>query len=492
MYLMFSLLLISFTVAAQDEEAGEQARGFVLFGLSRLYDGAERVRGGVQQLLTGNQEILGGLVTLEQGLAGPISGGLTDMKTGIDNVMIPGLDDIRIGITGQVVPGLREMKSGIDGRVVPGLIELRDGLSDEMSPGLRKMRKGFTGTIIPGLGLIRGGLSNADPATPGVSQGLGSVIAYLGVADNAVTIVGGLTGIRNGLAGLVSPGLSSAITTIGAPTVPVAPSLTTSIQNDLEWAELHSTNPIAVQTAMEFAQPKLVAVSVGLTTARDAIDASMVPGLTLIITGIGVPVAPPFEGTTMIAVLQRMKGGIDGRMLPGLDAILEGLNDEVVPGLLEMRAGVNDKMIPGLNELIAGMQGDFSGGLGEMLHGFNRTEADHGQSGIVEGLTLIRGGLSSPVGEPGVSEGLGQVLGGIRGDVLGGVNQLQEGVAASVIPGLEEMHTGIQGELQPGFTTVSWLLLAIWLVSVLLFLAIGILIGRARRAKADAGHSTSL
>lgn len=46
-YLMFSLLLISFTVAAQDEEAGEQARGFVLFGLSRLYDGAERVRGGV-------------------------------------------------------------------------------------------------------------------------------------------------------------------------------------------------------------------------------------------------------------------------------------------------------------------------------------------------------------------------------------------------------------------------------------------------------------
>jgi len=60
------------------------------------------------------------------------------------------------------------------------------------------------------------------------------------------------------------------------------------------------------------------------------------------------------------------------------------------------------------------------------------------------------------------------------------------------MPGLEEMNEGIQGELQPGFSKVSVLLLLIWLVSLVVVLVVGILIGRGRKPKASAGQSASL
>jgi len=186
-------------VVAQAEADERPAQGFVLFGLSRLRDGTEKVRGGTVQLIDGNQRILGGLVALEEGLGGPIAGGVERMKTGIDDRMVPGLDAILAGITGRAVPGMTEMKAGvddkmvpglnealagIDGQILPGMRQVRHGLSDKVSPGVNALLVGFTRTkathgeigIIEGLTLIRHGLYNTAPGSPGVSQGLGLVL----------------------------------------------------------------------------------------------------------------------------------------------------------------------------------------------------------------------------------------------------------------------------------------------------------------------------
>lgn len=90
------------------------------------------------------------------------------------------------------------------------------------------------------------------------------------------------------------------------------------------------------------------------------------------------------------------------------------------------------------------------------------------------------------MGDPGISEGLSLVIDGIKGDVLGGMDQLQAGISGSVIPGFEEMNKGVKEELQPGFTKVSVLLLVIRLVSLVIFLAVGILSGRNRKGKISA------
>ncbi|NLA27289.1 MAG: hypothetical protein GX878_07840, partial [Firmicutes bacterium] len=69
--------------------------------------------------------------------------------------------------------------------------------------------------------------------------------------------------------------------------------------------------------------------------------------------------------------------------------------------------------------------------------------------------------------------------------------ELRGGIVEKIMPGLEQMGSGISGELQPGFTKVSMLLLIIWLVSLLIFLVVGLLIGRAGKAKASAGPGAS-
>ena len=200
-------------------------------------------------------------------------------------------------------------------------------------------------------------------------------------------------------------------------------------------------------------------------------------------------------------------------IIEGLTKIRVGLSREVSPGLKVMKKGIDGQMVPGLNQLAAGLSGDIAGGLvqirgglaeqvspglGDMLVGFNKTEAEIGESGIVEGLTKISHGLANPEftpnpgGDPGVSDGLGLVIDGIRTDVLGGVDELKSGITEKIMPGLEQMSTGISGELQPGFSKVSTLLLVIWLVSMVVLLVVGIFIGRGRKAKVSTDRSASM
>ncbi len=463
--LILSLVLFATVGAAED---GSPKKGFVLFGLSQLYDGTDQIGGGVGELLDGNQLLVDGLSTLGAALDDDIAGNLQTMKSGIDGQILPGLGSILGGISGQVVPGLRDIRAGLNDKMSPGLGQMITAIDGQMIPGLTDIHDGLKGQISPGLGLMLFKLTRTE------------------AEDGEKGAVEGLTGIYNGLVFLISPGLGNAIGTIGEiPGTPEQPEKNpesadfTSIQNDIAFA-LQAANKLSddqnkedIIKGLTVSQGKLVVVSERLATAKGAIDIQLAPGLGLILGDVN---------DDMIPGLKAMKGAIDGLMVPGLAAIRDGLKGQVVPGLKEMKGGMDGQMIPGLDKLLAG---------------FNRTEAATGESGVIEGLTKISHGLANPEfspnpgGDPGVSDGLGLVVGGIRTDVLGGIDELKGGITEKIIPGLEKMGSGITDELQPGFTKVSLLLLGIWAVTMIILLVVGILIGRSGKAKASAGRSAS-
>ena len=89
--LIVSLALFAAVGAAADDAP---KKGFVLFGLSQLYDGTGQIQGGVGELLDGNQQLVDGLDTLGTALDEDIAGNLQTMKTGIDGQILPGLSSI--------------------------------------------------------------------------------------------------------------------------------------------------------------------------------------------------------------------------------------------------------------------------------------------------------------------------------------------------------------------------------------------------------------
>lgn len=204
--LIAGLALLAVIGAAADD--GPQ-KGFVLFGLSRLYDGTEQISGGVGELLAGNEQLVEGLDTLGGALDEDIAGSLETMKGGVDEQILPGLGDIIAGISGKVVPGLGDMKTAIDGKMVPGLGEMQgaihfqiapglesacDGIEGRMSPGLDRMAGAIESQMIPGLGDIHGGLKEQ------ISPGLGEILA--GISGEMIP---GLTQIRYGLSMAAHP-----------------------------------------------------------------------------------------------------------------------------------------------------------------------------------------------------------------------------------------------------------------------------------------------
>lgn len=734
---------VALGAAAED---GTAKKGFVLFGLSALFDGTESIRGGVSELIGGNQQLVEGLDTLGAALDRDVAGNLDLMKSGVDQRMIPGLDAILYGLTDDAVPGMRKLKEGIDDKVVPGINMLHSGMKDELSPGLGKLIAGITrkDTSNPGLlqgltmlkqgiqfsigdgldkvihaferteaedgepGLLEGlykvryGLSGVgDPANPGVyevllmledgithvadptdpddtpglrqgltliqggaseiSGGLGTLIGELITANGLIEtqLKAGVEGQRDLLAGSVSPmlGTPGGTATNVSELVGIAMADISTMGTPANWWEdtLYQVNDIAPGAWHE---TDLLNKVVGTYIAINNLKAIRDPSLDMIagVDGSGnfimLPTKPHYpaiiggidyligeigevdsegnpvitfdaEGNpdTALGALAYMKGGIDNSLLPGLVQILAGINGythpvtgDYVPGMLDaldglqdgimgeeklvdgldtiigaltlpvigkddqgndipgilaalkmlnagiggdvpdnidkliggvakldskgdpkvtydkkgdpdtiyaalvvMKSSIDKDVVPGLSELRSGLSNDVSGGLGQLISGFTSTEATTGYSGVlnqiamfpkpppsdsntgvVEGLTLIRLGLSNPSfspnpgGDPGVSDALGLVTGAIRTDVLDGIGKLKLGIVEKILPGLQEMGTGIEEQLQPGFSKVSMLLLVIWLVSLVVLLVVGILIGRARKRKASSGHGAAM
>ena len=471
--LILCLALVSAVGLAQDEEPETGGgKGFVLFGLSALYDGTETVKGGVGELLSGNKQIAEGLGKLGMGLDYQIAAGVAQLKTAVDHTIVPGLDAILAGITGQVVPGLVELRNGLRDDLSPGLDTLIDGIAKvdpkEKSPGL-----------IQGLTLVHGGLGDLE-------DGLGDV------GDLLDDLSGLLQGFKDAMPIYYSPAPVD-------PAVAVPPWFTpvpTSIKNDkAAVAKLTgSANAFHGQLIQVpvFVDGNFTGTFASLNIVGDKVAADPDPAKWPLAINVvksviqfkdiagnleAIGEALRDDGGEVHDGVEDLRDGVlkirsgiaalDSKGKPKVTYDKNGDPDTLYAALVVMKNSVDDKVVPGLDALLAG---------------FNKTEAPHGEPGIVEGLTKISDGLGTDV-----SEGLGSLEEGIRGPILEGINTIKGNVSDKVIPGLEKMDAGIGGELQPGFTKVSVLLLVIWLVTLAVFLVVGLLIGRAGKAKAARG-----
>ncbi len=554
--LILSLVLFATVGAAED---GAPKKGFVLFGLSQLYDGTDQIGGGVGELLEGNRLLVDGLDTLGAALDDDIAGNLQTMKSGIDGQILPGLGSILGGITGKVVPGLGDIRGGLKDKMSPGLGEMITGFEGQIIPGLQQIDAGIDKEMITGLDKLLGGITHpSEGMIFGLSEvkkgvdyslvpNLDKMSAKVGEAVDGIDLmIGGITadplGLLAGLDGLYYGINAGILPFLGEATTPVTPSESTSIRNDLAILRNMVSSIGGADTIIGGIEDKVAGL-------KDSINGTVLGTIVMIKAGVSNPSLDPKPGLleglgglryeitksssdplnnpddvglqqalglvryglsgtgsaaspgvsevlasvlaglgdsttkdTVVYGLTQIRGGLAGPVGGGLEEILAALRGKILPGLKEMKAGMDDQMIPGL---------------GDMITGFNRTEAATGESGVVEGLTKISHGLANPAftpnpgGDPGVSDGLGLVIGGIRTDVLGGIGDLKGGITEKIMPGLEQMSSGITDELQPGFTKVSLLLLAIWAVSLIILLVVGILIGRSGKAKASAGRSAS-
>ena len=599
MALILCLALLAVEGAAADDTP---EKGFVLFGLSQLYDGTGQIEGGAGELLDGNKKLVDGLDSLGSALDEDIAGNLQTMKTGIDGEILPGLKTIIAGITDKVVPGVEDIREGLedkmspglekmlaafDGQIIPGLQQIEAGIDRDMLGGLDQILGGLGLQVVPGLGQLKVGLTDQ------LSPGLGKLIAGVVKVDEEEDEPGLIQGL-----GLVSSGIDQIKTGVGghqsliAQTVAprlgepggVADNLVEVVQIALQDISAMGGNPpanlwqdtlFAVQTAapyipgnsdgwtanellvskvvgtyvainnikalQEYGEPVIVGIDgdsgafIIQPTGETPYYAALLGGLDEAKAGVGKirdgvavldeegkpKVTLDAEGNpdTLYAGLVALKAGVDGQMVAGVDQLLDGFNKTekvdgksgIIEGLGKVRGGLAGPVGEGLEGVVAGLSGEIVPGMTaikegmdeimipgthKLLTGFNKTERVEGEAGIIEGLTKISNGLANPKftpnpgGDPGVSDGLGLVISGIRTDVLDGIGELKGGIVRKIIPGLEKMITGITGELQPGFSKVSLLLLAIWLVSIAVFLVVGILIGRSARAKASSGTST--
>lgn len=611
--LIVSLALLAVEGNAADNDTPK--KGFVLFGLSQLYDGTGEIQGGAGELLDGNQLLVEGLDSLGSALDGDIAGNLQTMKTGIDGEILPGLGSILAGITGKVVPGVEDIREGLedkmspglekmlaafDGQLIPGLQQIGAGIGKDMVGGLDKILGGLGLQMVPGLGQLKDGLT--DQLSPGLGNLIAGIAKVDGTGEEPGLIQGlnqvdeGLRDLKDNLVGIGvmlgdisfmqfdDDGTEADLPKLGRVKGYIITSYTdptdpTSLSNDQAAFAIASTDEFddfdgstievplfGTEGLVGFAQAQVVgnavvisaepyetvplaeviggiiAVKEGFvsgaisdvgTALKDGLVAQGVGGLSVGVGKIRAGIAAldgegkpkvTFDGDgrpdTLYAGLVALKEGVDSQMAPGLDQLLAGFNrtakadgeSGVIEGLGQIRGGLAGPVGAGLDGVITGLAGEIVPGMTaikegmddvmipgtyKLLDGFNKTKAATGESGIIEGLTKISRGLANPLftpnpgGDPGVSDGLGLVITGIRTDVLGGIGELKGGIVKKIIPGLEKMISGITGELQPGFTKVSLLLLAAWLVSVLVFLGVGILIGRAVKAKASAGGSVS-
>ena len=606
--LILCLALLAVEGAAADDTP---EKGFVLFGLSQLYDGTGQIEGGAGELLDGNKKLVDGLDSLGSALDEDIAGNLQTMKTGIDGEILPGLKTIIAGITDKVVPGVEDIREGLedkmspglekmlaafDGQLIPGLQQIEAGIDKDMVGGLDQILGGLGLQVVPGLGQLKDGLT--DQLSPGLGKLIAGVVKVDENEEEPGLIQGlnmankGLSDLKGKLAGLgvmlndisfvqFDDGTGADLPKLGRVKGYIIESYTdiakpTSLSNDRAALTFLTSEPDAfdgltievplfeagdlvgfaqapvrgneVVTSVDpYTTVPVAQVIVGIIAVKEgfipnaiakagaALTGPVAGGIDQLSNGVirirdgiaaldgeGKPkVTVDAEGDpdTLYAGLVALKAGVDGKMVAGVDQLLDGFNKTekvdgesgIIEGLGKVRgglagpvgeglgkvaAGLSDEIVPGMTAIKEGMDEIMIPGTHKLLTGFNKTERVEGESGIIEGLTKISNGLANPKftpnpgGDPGVSDGLGLVISGIRTDVLDGIGELKGGIVRKIIPGLEKMITGITGELQPGFSKVSLLLLAIWLVSIAVFLVVGILIGRSARAKASSGTST--
>jgi len=446
---------------------GDIRHGFVMnqaqHGESGIREGLTLMRGGLTDLVgPGVKQIIQGFVQTEEkdGETGVIEG-ITLMRGAVVDLIGPGL--------GQIIQGFvqTEAKDGEKG-ILEGLGLMHAGFVDLISPGLGQIIQGFVQTeakdgekgIIEGVTLMRTGVSNPDYnpddpySSPGLSEGL--QMASQGIRRDAMggvnqmiegieaKIIPGLDEMVKGVRDQLQPGFSlvSIVITVVTLLSMIAVFVLNMFLSGRPGAMRAGKKVIAMIAgiALFFVLPAGVSaflvgeISSAIFKVQDGID-QLLGGNKLIDDGLGT-VKDGMEKSLVAEGIELMKGGIDDKLVPGIDTLVDAVTGLIVPGLREIDTGVNNDVIPGINTLLDAINNLIVPGLREMKAGIDGE--------LLPGLETLLAASNNQI-VPGIRD----MKRGIENDIIGGLNTILEGVNGLIRPGLDSMVKGLDDQVNP-------------------------------------------
>jgi len=382
-----------------------------------------------------------------------------------------GITQLAAGV-GQLVAGLESLKSGAD-QLHTGLAAGADG-TNQLATGLHSAHDG-SGKLSTGLGQLNAGTGKLVAGTNALHDGSDKLVAGLQKAsDGSKLLVGGSQKLATG-AGLTAAGatklsnglqlISGGLGQLGASTgLPAAKVGAMALQAGVTQISAGLGSPMAKGTILN----GLAGLDVGLTSVEAGLDQ-------LVDTTSGVPAA--------IAGVDKIKGVIDGQILPGLGktptvgkpektvryavaAVSTGLATASGPGgSLDMLQGAAQALAPYISPAAGGpcvvpfpvppsppttpcqILATVYYGIGQVKTGSaaGATALDGagaGLTGITNGLGLISTGLrSGSATHPGVGDGLDLAVIGLR-QLEAGVGEKTDG-PKSIRGGLALVNGGV-------------------------------------------------
>jgi putative membrane protein len=386
--------------ALKDGLAGSAAPG-----AHQLADGLGQAKAGSAKLAAGADKLGGGLTKVKDG-SGKLSAGLGSASAGSEK-LLNGSQDLATGAgltaagAKSLSTGLAQISAGLDqlsgASALPaakaGAIALRAGV-DKLLAGLGSATT--AGTILYGLAQVSGGLgalqTGIATAKGGVDLIQGKLAASYGVGGGLLTI----QGLVNGAAALSAC----------APGAPVAsPTTTCEALNTLKYAMSHTPTNLADPSTGGLIEATQGAAG-GLSQVSAGLGGQALPG----IGALGSGVSQINNG--VLQIVGGLKSG-DAKN-PGLAEGLDGL----VAGLTTAVAGVS--------QLSAGAKSASTGSVA-LADGTAKVAAGAGQlSG--EGAAPLAAGLSQLyAGSKALDDGLGLLATG-GGQAVAGVHAIDDGL----------------------------------------------------------------
>ena len=426
---------------------------------------------GARQLADGAGEAASGAGQLANGLAGQLAPGARELADGA-NEAAAGASDLATGLNGQIAPGARAVADG-NLALADGAGLLADGLAEAESSapaligGLEQIRDGL-GQLDGGLTLLYDGIGGVPALAQPILDGINDLRAGIGTLDNPQTLLGGLERIRQGLTGLVVPGLTEVGGGVDCTNVALQDILsgrTSDFSEDCYGAALaaqlaagRAVTPVEID---DVTRTVLQVLSSRLVDPSDPLNEDTLRGgINRILAGL----QDPSEGA--IAGLVRLQCGLSNTVVPQCDpsrpGVLQGL-DLVTAGVNQLVGGVvttvqsaigeeddtpaDETLRGGVNGLTDGVDQIVQGG-NALLEGLNRLTggARSLESG---GLELADGAESLAAGTARAAEGAGELADGLNQRLAPGAGQLANG-AADAADGARQLADGLSQRLAPG------------------------------------------
>jgi putative membrane protein len=467
-------------------------------GLEQLYDGVKQLNTGIGDPAK-TDTLLYGITQIDSGLQKMASAqeGLPYAKSNIDSQMIPGVQQAAAGIGSETTPdtllyadasvkgGLEAFLTGIGNptasntllyamaQMNQGLGTMKEGIGstgasdtlmyamDQMNQGLETMKEGIgsTGdidTLLYAVAQVQAGLNT-------MLLGANTMIAGIGSAATPGTLLNGLAQVLGGI-----QNMSAGLGAVGQPGT-IIDGLNTMATN------LNPANPAGIYAAVAGVSALLKAGGGGLYDYVNGIPVtdpswsgylatinSMLAGYTGFLDPAAGGIQNIYNGLAaalpngIIANLQFAKSMMDGALIPGINQIVDGLDNlnpatpGIKQGLQQIAAGIGSSGAAGtLLYAMAAMQL----GLQQMKQGIG----DKSTSGsLLYGVTAVEGGLLNMAKGIGSSSSQDTLLYAVNA-VEQGLNTMKEGignagVSDTMLYAMAAMQMGLQ-QIKSGMST---------------------------------------